>query len=386
MSETFALVIEEVPECLVERGHAAKHIAHNFKLPVEKALAIVDGQRRVVSRGLQLEQAQAYAHVFGEAGINAQVLPDETPKPKPKPSLSPSDINQLFEGTIPRPTQPAKYASSVLGVAALVVLIPVLYMAAIVGFGWLGAWYASASPVLANPSFHKLVFLYLAPLLAIAGVIVALIKPLLAPKEIQHKPYVLREDHDPLLFAFVHEVCDRVGAPRPKEIHLDCQVNASASFRRGIASFFSNDLVLTIGLPLVAGLTLRQFAGVLAHEFGHFTQSVGMRAGYVIFKVNRWLYKIAYHHDRWDETLEQWSLRHDNYLGTVLAIVIAAISGVRYVLRGLAWVGSTVSFYMLRQMEFDADRFEAQLAGSQEFKNTSLKMHLMGMAYPERIG
>jgi hypothetical protein len=34
----------------------------------------------------------------------------------------------------------------------------------------------------------------------------------------------------------------------------------------------SRELVLTIDLPLVAGLTLKQFTGVLAHEFGHFSR------------------------------------------------------------------------------------------------------------------
>ena len=37
-------------------------------------------------------------------------------------------------------------------------------------------------------------------------------------------------------------------------------------------SLLSNDLVLSIGLPLVAALSLREFACVLAHEFGHCKQ------------------------------------------------------------------------------------------------------------------
>ena len=57
----------------------------------------------------------------------------------------------------------------------------------------------------------------------------------------------------------------------PKRIDLDCQLNAAASLRRGALSLFGNDLVLTIGLPLVAGLNVQQFAGVIGHEFGHFT-------------------------------------------------------------------------------------------------------------------
>jgi Zn-dependent protease with chaperone function len=69
---------------------------------------------------------------------------------------------------------------------------------------------------------------------------------------------------------------------------LDLQVNASASFRRGFLSLFSRDLTLTIGLPLVAGLTVRQLGGVLAHEFGHFAQGAGMRLTFVVRSVNAW--------------------------------------------------------------------------------------------------
>ena len=46
--------------------------------------------------------------------------------------------------------------------------------------------------------------------------------------------------------------------------------------------------MLTIGLPLVAGLSLREFAGIIAHEFGHFTQGFGMRLSYVIRQINGW--------------------------------------------------------------------------------------------------
>jgi hypothetical protein len=61
----------------------------------------------------------------------------------------------------------------------------------------------------------------------------------------------------------------------------------------GIAQvYLGNDLVLTIGLPLVAGFNLREFAGVLAHEFGHFSQGVGMRISYVIRSISFWFTRV----------------------------------------------------------------------------------------------
>ena len=103
-------------------------------------------------------------------------------------------------------------------------------------------------------------------------------KPILSRPKRKERDWSLDPDDEPLVFAFVNKVCDVVRAPKPKRIDIDTNVNASASFRRGMLSMLGNDLVLTIGLPLVAGLTLRQLAGVLAHEFGHFFSGRGYAA------------------------------------------------------------------------------------------------------------
>src|SRR5262249_12433881 len=123
---------------------------------------------------------------------------------------------------------------------------------------------------------------YGAPLVVGAILILFMLKPLFSRPAKQGRTRTLKRQAEPVLFAFVERVCEAVGAPRPRQIQVDCEVNASAGFRRGLLSMFGHDMVLTIGLPLVAGLTLRQFAGVLAHEFGHFAQGAGMRLTYVV--------------------------------------------------------------------------------------------------------
>lgn len=115
----------------------------------------------------------------------------------------------------------------------------------------------------------------------------------------------LRRDDAQTMFAFVDAMCDAIGVPRPKRINLDLQVNASASLRRGWRRMFSRDLTLTIGMPLVAGLTTRQFAGVLAHELGHFTQTAGMRLYFLIGHIRFWFSRVACERDKWDVWLDQ---------------------------------------------------------------------------------
>ena len=102
-------------------------------------------------------------------------------------------------------------------------------------------------------------------------------KPILARPPKTLRGLELTRNGQPFLFRFIERLTGAIGAPMPEEIRVDTQANASASFRRGVRSFLGNDLVLTIGLPLVQGLDLRQFAGVLAHEFGHFAQGGAMR-------------------------------------------------------------------------------------------------------------
>ena len=96
-------------------------------------------------------------------------------------------------------------------------------------------------------------------------------------------------------------------------------MNASAGFmRQGVAGVLSNDLVLTIGLPLVAGLTVRQLGGVLAHEFGHFAQGGGMRLTAIVRGVNAWFARVVFERDEWDLRLEQWSKNLDGRVAILL--------------------------------------------------------------------
>jgi hypothetical protein len=311
--------------------------------------------------------------------------------PPTKPAAEAGVLEELqqqvlaaFHGRIAPVHTPATYRLGIVLVALVMMILPLIYVA-IIGFVCYAVYYHAVNDVgmlAAGSGRGKLmVFVaYLAPMIAGPILILFMFKPLLSRRPPGPKSQSLDPAAEPLVFAFVNRVCESVGAPRPREINVDCQVNASAGFRRSWLSMLGNDLVLTIGMPLVAGLNTRQFAGVLAHEFGHFAQGAGMRLTYVIRSISHWFTRVVYERDEWDERLVNWSQGIDFRLGWVFYVTRFFVWITRRILWVLMVIGHGVSGYMLRQMEFDADRHEARLAGSDEFAATSRRIVALSIA------
>jgi hypothetical protein len=177
-----------------------------------------------------------------------------------------------------------------------------------------------------------------------------------------------------VLHTFIAKVCESVGAPMPGRIELNCELNAAAGYREGLKSVVRNDLVLVIGLPLVAGLTLQELAGVIAHEFGHFSQGFGMRLSYLVRRINFWFARMCYERDLWDERLAE-TAENPNAGEAMLIAGVAqfCIGCTRLPLLALMYLGQGVSCYLMRQMEYDADSYEIKVAGSEAMERTTLK-------------
>jgi Zn-dependent protease with chaperone function len=303
-------------------------------------------------------------------------LPDRT--------ALPGVVLGAFEGDIAPVKAAVGYRLGILLVAVVMVILPVLYVAIIGLIGW-AVYYHAVHDVgivgMAKGRAAAYTFMaYLAPIVVGVTVILFMLKPLVSwpAKRSLRKP-LLRQD-EPLLFDFVDRICQAVGAPRPRQIEIDEQVNASAGFRRGVLSMLGHDLVLTIGVPLVAGLNMRQFSGVLAHEFGHFAQGAGMRLTYVIRSISGWFTRVVYERDRWDEWLVQMSRGADPRYGILIWLARGGVWLTRRILWCLMMIGHSVSALMMRQMEFDADQYETRLAGSAAFEATSKQMTLLNVA------
>jgi Zn-dependent protease with chaperone function len=211
-------------------------------------------------------------------------------------------------------------------------------------------------------------------------VIFFMVKPFLAARPPEPDRYTLTRESDPELFAVIAKTCELVKAPLPSRVDVDCQANASVRFRNGWRSLGDNDVMLTIGLPLVASLTMQEFVGVLAHEFGHFRQGAGMRVTYIIRSISRWFAYVVYQRDQWDIWLARAACKIDVRIGIFLHLTRFCIWMSRRILWVMMHVGNIISGFMLRQMEFDADSYETKVAGSAAFAQTTAKLRVLNAA------
>ncbi|MEO1618864.1 MAG: M48 family metallopeptidase [Planctomycetota bacterium] len=158
----------------------------------------------------------------------------------------------------------------------------------------------------------------------------------------------LTRDSQPVMYEFVDQICEKLDAPKPIRIDLDCECNASAGLSGSLFSLKRN-LVLTIGIPLIATQTTEQLASVIAHEFGHFRQGAALRTSGVIRSLTLWF-------------------------------VQSARSKFSYYFY-FAWLSHWLSGTLSREMEWDADRHSVYLAGTRAFEESSALLQRYGVAH-----
>lgn len=105
-----------------------------------------------------------------------------------------------------------------------------------------------------------------------------------------------------------------------------------------------------------------------------------MRISYIVRKVSLWLTRVVYERDEWDEWLEHVTDDLDIRVGWMFFMARGFVWLSRRVLWVLMVIGHAVSGVLLRQMEFDADRQETRLAGSECFESTTRRIHQLGAA------
>ena len=390
------------------------------------AKTVFSGKSVTLNRNLSREDAQKRQRIFEQLGVVVQVVPSSpitaelslvdapapaTPEPvalQPAPlqedqpqkadfgvlpdrsrarskkaptstTYSQAELADAFKDTTEIPPASRNYLAKLIPVTALMLLLPFVYFAITLLSGagtlWVAvegfSWFAD------RPGYGRLIGVS-ASLLGMLLLTVFLLRPLVARIDRGPQPVRLDPSREPVLFDLVDRITDAVGAPMPDEILVDSEANASAHLTRGA---FSKGLTLTIGMPLLYGLDMQSLTGVLAHEFGHFTQRVGMRSSALVHQVNYWFHRQVHERDSWDRFVDKW-LETENVILT-LAAIIAQLGSflVRLLLQLLSILASLFSYSLSREMEFDADRYEINLVGSSAYEKTAERMRMLGAGH-----
>src|SRR5262249_15315931 len=128
---------------------------------------------------------------------------------------TPLEILAAFRGEI-RPVRPTLlYRFWILIVTALMVLLPLLYLALVGLVGAAVVWHATHNLTLFKSmgTNKGTALVYITPIVAGVVAIVFLVKPLFARPPKGPRTRTLDPDQERLLFAFVERICSCVGAP-----------------------------------------------------------------------------------------------------------------------------------------------------------------------------
>lgn len=288
---------------------------------------------------------------------------------------------------IPETPVAALYQVWLGGVVGLLLLLQVLYLALVLLFvGAAVGWVLYVAPVVLSKLAWYTILLAVGVPVALGVAAFFLFKPFLLRYPKPKPVLALQREEEPRLFAFVEGLADAMGAPRPSAIEVDLEVNASASLRSGWRSLFSRDLTLRLGLPLVAGLPLDRMAGIIAHEYGHFTQAWAMRLTFLMWKQLHWFARVVHERDAWDARLEGWREAAGWRTVWIVWVAMGAVWLGRTVLRGMLWAGQFASASLSRQMEYHADSYEVKLVGRRGFAENFKDLDRMGCSAEQAWG
>lgn len=287
----------------------------------------------------------------------------ERPKPEPKPAR----VSKLKAGRkVPYPPSPAEVPDGLtdypdsytkqqnLLLAGLFVFL-VFYIGAVLFFGMLAVWsvwsFGHMTPLKVGLLVLSLVFFLF------------LVKGFFKSHAMDKEMHIeITEDEHPVLFEFIYQLCDELGAPLPNRVFVSPDVNAAVMPRTSLINLFvepKKDLL--IGLGLVNSVNLSEFKAVLAHEFGHFSQSA-MASSYT-YVANRIIADLVEGED-WFDRMVNWCKRQEN----VFSVIGYGIGGILWLGRKiLEWCYKAITLQRLavsREREFHADLVAVSAAGS----------------------
>lgn len=358
-------------------------------------IALLLKQKVVAKQDLDYDKALSFSEKLSRSGLIVSVQPyDVTPEPgvmQEQQFLQDTlkQISDAFSEPLPSIPVTGRYRWSLLLVMLASLVGPLIYFGLLAAVISSMSWYFTSGHHQWFGDFHhssalktKLWLLsYVLPAFVGVVLLIFLLCPLW-PRARKQESLILERRKHPHLYAIVEQMTAAIGVPAPVHIELVADVNAAAGPMHGMASLLHGQLKLVIGMSLVAGSNVQQLLGILGHEFGHFSQRTAMIAYVWINKVNHWLGECAFGQDALHAKMDAWTEKHDsNFAQVCLYAAQFMLFLVRHLFALLYGLNLRLTLAMSRQMEFDADRYEARIVGSHAFRNSTMNLRKLAHAW-----
>ena len=256
---------------------------------------------------------------------------------------------------------PASYLTKAFLAILAILLFFMLYGTLVVALGYLIYWAFTYD----IGSVNK--FTILGKIGAIAGTVMLFLFTLKFILKLKnHTPenrIKLKKEDYPELWNFILKICKETGAPKPKNIYADPDVNAYVAYSNmWLSLFLPVKKELTIGLGLISCINMSEFKAVMSHEFGHFSQR-SMKIGSYIISANTIIHDMIFARDKWDDILDQWR-SSDLRLSFAAWIITPIIWIIRQILSLFYQFLNIMYSSLSREMEFNADKVAISTSGS----------------------
>lgn len=194
----------------------------------------------------------------------------------------------------------------------------------------------------------------------------------------------INRTHEPDLFKLIDEVVENVGTSSPKKVFLSPDVNAFVNYNNTFWSMFLPvKKNLTIGFGLINTTSIIELKGVLAHEFGHFSQR-SMTIGSYVNQANKIIYNTLYDNEGFNSTLNSFASANA-IIYFFAKISYGIISGIKWILQKTYDFLYKKHLSLSRQMEFHADAIAATVVGSAAQCSALLRLDLSEMALSNAV-
>lgn len=296
------------------------------------------------------------------------------------------DIEAAFTGPVELPAVPRQEVLRSWSAAALSLAIPFAYLlVALVGlrsFLWMLFGGRQAFFSLIDPGYLS-VGIYLL-LLAAGGLFTLLLfKPFIARRASGPRPVTVEPVREQVLFAFVEEVAEAVGAPMPEDVLFDTGARVTT---RSVNGPFAGEYTLTVGLPLIWSSDVRSLAGALAAELGKLADPRCRRARLLGRRADDWLERRLRDRDNWDVAGERWSASDLKILKLAGSMAGRGAELCRLLLERLADTARRFVPPGDRDGQAEAERYAPALVGSEQYARTKESFALIAALRQAAVG